>query len=473
MAKKKQKRRSNNKGITLIKKSNQLIEARYKFDVWETRIFLSVLSCIRRNDEDFQSYRIWYKDVIKAFGLRSGQSYALLRDAARSLMGKTFKVNNKSEGFNRVTEYHIIRTVDYLKEGQDGKKGVENQEFLDITVEPEMRPMLLQLQKNFTAYDLQNVVKLGSYPIRVYELLKQYERIGHRKLYIEEMKRMFELSEEYPLFANFYQKVIKPSIRDINAHTDLTITNVEKVKEGRRVVALKFYFSSVNVESPEGFEGQLRLDKPELPTPNASISLVQEETEKDRLFKKYQEDVVTKFGVTPSVFLALLDKYGEEDLEKALRVTRRAKANAQIKSNVAGFFVQALKDGFTDAKEEALSKKEQAQKMAELQSQLDQLAEDLNAAINDKIRQIVAEKPDTAERAIEALRENPMDMMKLDQKERFYKRPLTMEDFRQDAELRSLLKHQIVEMEKRRFSYLYGKYNKERKVLKEQLRAIG
>ena len=42
-----------NQGIVVIKKSNQLIEARYKFDVWETRIFLSVLSNIKRDDEDF------------------------------------------------------------------------------------------------------------------------------------------------------------------------------------------------------------------------------------------------------------------------------------------------------------------------------------------------------------------------------------------------------------------------------------
>ena len=103
-----------NKGITLIKKSNQLIEARYKFDVWETRIFLSVLSYIRREDEDFKTYRIWYRDVIKTFGLTSGQSYGFLRDASRSLMRKVFNVSNEENGFQRETEYHIIRSVNFL-----------------------------------------------------------------------------------------------------------------------------------------------------------------------------------------------------------------------------------------------------------------------------------------------------------------------------------------------------------------------
>ena len=68
MAKKKlQKKR--NTGVKLIKKANKLVESRYKFDIWETRIFISVLAQINREDEDFKVYRIHYKDVIKNFNL--------------------------------------------------------------------------------------------------------------------------------------------------------------------------------------------------------------------------------------------------------------------------------------------------------------------------------------------------------------------------------------------------------------------
>ena len=58
-------------GIALIKKSNDLIEARYKFDVWETRFFLTVLSKIHKDDEEFETYRIYYKEIIKTFGLKA------------------------------------------------------------------------------------------------------------------------------------------------------------------------------------------------------------------------------------------------------------------------------------------------------------------------------------------------------------------------------------------------------------------
>lgn len=86
------KKTKKNTGIKLIKKANKLVDSRYKFDIWETRIFLSTLSQIKKDDEDFKPYRIWYNDVIKSFGLKSGQSYELLRDAARMLMRKVFYV---------------------------------------------------------------------------------------------------------------------------------------------------------------------------------------------------------------------------------------------------------------------------------------------------------------------------------------------------------------------------------------------
>ena len=177
-------RSKRSKGMRIIKKSNQLIEARYRFDTWETRMFLSILSCIRREDIDFQTYRIWYSDVVDVFNIKSHQSYDLLRGGVKNLMRKTLHVNYQEGGFTREKEYHIIRSTDYLKEGQSGD-GIKNQEYIDVTIEPEMKPLLLQLQKNFTAYDLRHVSRLSAQSVRIYELLKQYESLEGRLLDIE------------------------------------------------------------------------------------------------------------------------------------------------------------------------------------------------------------------------------------------------------------------------------------------------
>ncbi|MCB0517320.1 MAG: replication initiation protein [Lewinellaceae bacterium] len=435
----KKSKRKANKGIVLIKKANDLIESRYKFDVWETRFFLTVLAQIRRDDEEFQEYRIWYKDVIKTFGLKSGDSYALLRGAAKSLMGKSFFVSYEENGVERERQYHILREVDYMKSGQEEKgKIAENHEYIDVVVEKKMKPFLLQLQRNFTAYDLKNVVKLGVYPVRVYELLKQYQTFGKRTFKVVEMKRMFELNDQYKLFGDFFRWVITPSVKQINKYTDLFITNIEKIKEGRRVVALRFHFYAKSEEMPPSMEesrptGQLKLPM-EVETEDIH------ETEKDRLFNQYQPLVVEKFGVTPSVFLNLLEGRTEAQIEQAINVTNRAKFNQEIKSSVSGFFVKALKEGYTDQKEEVRKK--------EMKEQIER---ERNFKINERIKEITSEDPTITNRAVEALNRNPALKVFVERKSKSLGRPLELDDYRNDRTLRDLIKGMIIELAKSQF----------------------
>lgn len=460
MAKRNQKRKTN-KGIVLIKKSNNLIESRYKFDIWETRVFLSVLAQIRRSDDDFQVYRIWYKDVIKTFGLKSGDSYSLLRQAAQSLMGKSFFVSYENEGVTREKQYHILREIDYLKKGQEGR-AVENNEYIDVTVEQKMKPLLLQLQKNFTAYDLRNIVKLGVYPVRIYELLKQYQTIGKRKLEVEEMKRMFGVTGQYNLFGDFFRWIVKPAIKEINKHTDITITDVEKIKEGRRVVALRFFFhlkaaDELRKAHGESIQSKLEFDYP-IEQKAAAPSLEVEETKKDKLFNTFHKDVVKRFGVTPSVFLGLLDKYSEEEVAQAIRVTNRANYQQQIKTNIAGFFILALKNGYTDPKEEAQKKKLEATKKQKMVAEKESLETQKNQQINDKIREMVAENPLLTDKAIAKIAKSRIAKVIIKEKEEKLGRALEVEDYRQDRTLREFVKNTIMDMKMTHFANILEEY---------------
>jgi hypothetical protein len=315
--------------------------------------------------------------------------------------------------------------------------------------------------------------------VRVYELLKQYETIGERKLRIDELKRMFELNDEYPLFANFYQRVIKPSIKDINIHTDITITDVGRIKEGRKVVALNFVFESKHVEEVKrirGEIGQQRLDFPDAEVVDQMGEVTSSASEKDRLFTAYQDVVIQKFGVTPTVFLKLLDNQKEENIKQAVRVTRRAKMNGQIKSNIAGFFVNALVNGYTDPKEEAIKQKEEEKRVQrrrqEVKSEIAAVKEEQAVYINKQIRTITDDDPDITRRAIKALRRNPFVKSIITDKEKELKRKLKLEDYRQDKVLRDMVKGKIVELVPEQFSDMLQKYEEQIVKLEGQLEEL-
>lgn len=394
------KAQKNDKAIVLIKKSNNLVESRYKFDIWETRFFLSILAQIRKDETDLRTYRIWYKDIIKTFGLNSGDAYASLREAAKSLIRKPVRTSYYVDGVKREQEVSLITQIDYMAEG---KENSANHEYIDVMVQDNMKPFLLQLQRNFTAYDLRNVVKLGVYSVRMYELLKQYESIGSRTLSIEEMKRMFELNHEYQKYNDFYRWVIKPSEEEINRHTDILIYDIERLKEGRKITALRFKFrrktgaelgkirgnpfkdtlleKTEEADYEEVTETTASPVKPKKEEKSQSVATkTLEESEKDsqlqeNLIVELSPIVVTKFGVSLKVFMTLVETYTEGDIRMAIQVTEKAVLAGKI-VNIGGFFVEALRGHYQDAevqkKKIAIDRAQQKKAKAEEIKRLEQ-----------------------------------------------------------------------------------------------------
>ncbi len=456
-----------NKGLKLIKKANDLIEARYRFDIWETRVFTTVLGEIHHKDEDFRVYRIYLKDIIKEFEINNGDAYEYLRQATRSLMNKKFYVNYEHDGAIREQIYHIIRKADVMKEMIDENRREAN-EYVDISIEPEMKPLLLELKSRFTTYDMRNIIKFkSSYTLRIYEHLKQYENIGKRSLDIEYLKRIFEITTEYPLFANFYQKVIQPAYRDINQHTDLTITHIEKQKIGKKVDSLLFFFKSKNKEEAKPYKKDVSPNKGILTLPLAipldeKSENLSQQSEKDKLFLQFQNVVVGEFGVSPTVFLNELNHYTEGQLSKAIRVTMRAKQEGKVKS-LSGFFIEALRKDFTDAKEEQAKKNQHKEY---IQQQLEALQDEQVLKINNKIRDLTAQYPDLTQDAINALRLNPFFKSYIEKREKVLEKNLGVEDFRQDKKLREWVKAKIVELKNDAFEDILKDYENKVKSLK-------
>ncbi len=442
-------RTKKNRGIKLIKKSNDLIEARYRFDIWETRVFTSILSEIEQQDEDFRVYRVYLRDIIKEFNINNGDAYELLRQATHSLMNKKLYVNYEQDGAIREKIYHIIRKADVMKSILDESRRKVN-EYVDISIDPEMKPLLLELKSRFTTYDVQNVVKFkSSYTLRIYEHLKQYEKIGKRTLDIEYLKRIFELTTEYPLFANFYQKVVDPAFRDINEFTDLTISRIEKIKAGKKVESLQFFFHA----KAKDF---LKQPVKAIQTATKDLKSVQkvatpEHGQKDQLFLQFQSIVVGEFGVSPTVFLSELEGCTEGGLEQAIRVTRRAAQEGKLK-NPSGFFIEALRRAFTDPKEQQIKRGQTEMKrkmtLKQLEIQLKSLKDDYQTAIHHKIRMLTEANSNITVAAIEAIKEESKGYFAL---KGVRTDKLKLDDFREDKILRGMVILQIQAQNKDQF----------------------
>jgi plasmid replication initiation protein len=457
------------KGIVLIRKSNDLIESRFKFDIWEMRIFLMLITQIRRDDNDFNVYRIWYRDVANTFNLNRKRGYDMLRQAVKSLMNKSFYVQYSDNGKPREAQYHILRKIDYSLLDNDAMS--ENQEYVDVRIEEEMKPFLLQLQKSFTTYEINNVVHLGVYSIRIYELLKQYENIGSRTLDFEELKKMFELENEYPRFATFYQRIIEPAIKEINTSSDLNIYDVQKLKSGKKVSSVKFRFRSRIIQPLLEVANSDLLNEnivnPKTKKPAKPLKTTVNSEAVDTRFTFFYARVIENMGVTPTSLIDMLKTFNDEQIEQAIRVTNRAKIEGQIKTNPAGFFVKALKNGYTDPKEEREKKAKKEVLGKKMKEQVEAIEYEKEVKIFDRIKHITAENPRLTFEAIEILKNSPQGKALIQKEQKALNRPLEVEDYRNSKDLRLLVIDALVQKNIEKFMDIFKKYDSKIETLKK------
>lgn len=482
------KREKRKKEIKLIVQSNELVEARYSFDTWETRFFYSFVSMIAKEDDEDKVYRVWLSDVKKTYQLNNNDSYNQLRKASKSLANKNVYVSYNKDGVEREVQHRFIRCIDYVKEGQ-GNIDISNQEYIDVAIDKEILPLLLHVKKEFnplttryTSYDERNIIRLKPYDVRIFQLLKKDEYKGHTILEFERLRTMLNMTDEYKRFSTFHQRVLEPAFKNINKHTDISVPleEITKLKKGRKIYAIRVLIRTKTkkeiaklrgeILQPSLFSDTNRQVKGEHIEDVDIIDIeIEEKSEVDILYDEFESIVIKDFGVTPSVLIKMLSsgKYQKEHIEQAINVTRRAKYKQEITKSVAGFFVKALKEGFTDAKEEQKKKQAQKEQVAKKRRELEN---EYATKKQERIKQLLKEDKSVNKKTLAYLKEQKNKALEV----RLKKLGLTFEavaigDFREDKILRGLFIQGILVVFKEYFTDLDISYEKKIKTLKSEV----
>ncbi|GGD79911.1 hypothetical protein GCM10011514_49900 [Emticicia aquatilis] len=239
--------------IKLIRKSNKLVEARYKFDIWEMRVFVKMLTLIRPEDQDFAQYRINSTEIIHDFGLYdNGSIYKSIKEGAEKLLTKQVEIERiDEEGRKKRIKANLISSTESFVDENEGTDII-------LKFDPELRRHLLDLKEKYLTYDVRNILKLTSvYSIRIYELLKQYEGMideskqgyAKRKFSIDELKKVLGIEEgEYQLYGHFKNKIILKAQKDLESETDIRF-EIEEEKSSRKIVSIIFLIYRNNKNS--------------------------------------------------------------------------------------------------------------------------------------------------------------------------------------------------------------------------------
>jgi plasmid replication initiation protein len=214
----------------VVVKHNSLIEASYRLTLGEQRLLLACISQVDSTDSLVKKdeFTITAKQFSTLFDIPQCHAYEQIEKAANDLFEQKIVIKSKTEKRKKVMRW--VCEVDY-----DGGKGQ-----VTLGFSPKIIPYLSQLKDNYTKYRLEHISQLKSvHTIRIYELCVQYMTIGHRTITVKDLKELIGISGLYSDFKDLTRRVLKPSLDQINKHTDIRI-KITPQREMRKIVALKF-----------------------------------------------------------------------------------------------------------------------------------------------------------------------------------------------------------------------------------------
>ncbi|PFC16033.1 replication initiation protein [Bacillus cereus] len=273
----------------IVSKSNTLIEANSRLNLVEQKMLLCLASNIEPNDRDFKTYTFPIKQFHDLLGLNGSTKYTELSKITKELLSKVIEIRAGEE----------LIQVSWLSSAIYNR----NKGTIDMRFDPLLKPFLLELSSKFTSYRLANVVKLKStYAIRIYELLKQYEDLRERTISLENLRYYLDAMDVYPNYANFKQRVLKPSQKELNQKTDISF-EFEEIKLGRKVQKIRFIIRAQKKKDSDLVHFEKKLDKFQQPNTFEQKIKRFEERCKEKVFPK----VFEKWAAHKEIVLEIIE----------------------------------------------------------------------------------------------------------------------------------------------------------------------
>jgi hypothetical protein len=225
-----------------VAQHNTLVNARFHMEEIETKIFISGLRRIRKNDSEFSVFEIHKSEILPQ--VTGGKSYELIKDAVFRLADRIIKIENDRDKKRKLIAIPLISLCEY-EEGTG---------LIKLLFNNSVRPYLLSLQGNFTSAEIKYLFKLKKHAAhRLYWLLKSnfYGNTTEFEKDVDEIKEILGIEGKYPNFFDFDKRILKPAWEEIQ-NTDIKY-NYKPLKSGKAVKKIIFIkLESFNPEENPG-----------------------------------------------------------------------------------------------------------------------------------------------------------------------------------------------------------------------------
>lgn len=212
----------------VVVQHNNLVNARYEMELLEMKIFLAMLSQIKKEDEQLQEYHIpvnWFYES------PNGSAYQNIKKAGDALTKKNISVEDINR--KKFASFALMRYCIY--EHGSG--------YIRVRFNDDVQPYLIQLKGNFTISSLKYLWRLNSvHSVRIYNLLRERKDFGGRTESVDDLKSVLGVGKKYSDLSNLKRCVLNVAQEELKA-TDLSF-DYELLRTGRKITHIKFTITS-------------------------------------------------------------------------------------------------------------------------------------------------------------------------------------------------------------------------------------
>ncbi|OPH34059.1 replication initiation protein RepM [Moraxella lacunata] len=310
---------------SLVVKDNALIEASHRLGEVEQRLVLLAILKARNVGDTVEQLKdkmltIHADDYITNFGGTRQGAYKALKQAVMGLFDAKWGYKYLTDkGEQRVRYERFTQSADY-GEGEGTVK------FMFSTA---IIPMLVELERRFTSYEIEQVAQLSSsYAMRLYEFFMRHldkkTGTGWLDISLDDLRFRFGLlPNEYKTMSNFKAYVLDFALKQINENTDLSATYTQK-KQGRVIVGFHFEFKQKANAKPKKTKENTERD------PNTK-DIFDGLTDKEREVVANKTAYADQKGITDPLHRQNLINQGLEQHRQAEKAERERKEREKAK----------------------------------------------------------------------------------------------------------------------------------------------
>ena len=343
-----------------VKQIGRNKEERPATDIYTQKIFFEIVSKltpahIENTNEKYIQLNFNVSEFLDTLGIEKKENYY------KNILNSLYEMQNltvKYETDDKIGSYSVIPDIEYKKNKGD----------LTLDLNRKLVEKILDIRnnENFSflkrhLYFLQN-----GHAIKIFPYLVSWKNRGMVELTVEHFKKIFGYDTEgYSLFNKLKIRVIEPAVKEITEKTTLDVTYklIGSNLDGQRprVKAIRFLIS-------EKKQKLLNDPKADTETKSNNQNVTVEEAianEKEAIYLKYQNIVIDEFKVNGFQFSKLLEVYTEGEVLDAIEITKNEREKGKLQ-NVAGFFIEALKNKYQ--KPETIAKQKITEKKAKIEA---------------------------------------------------------------------------------------------------------